>query len=89
MITLWKFGDLPRGRKILPPEMVRRSWVEDWRADFRLRWVFPRFRGGPQSGCHLLVSSPRRLERSVRFSRTTLTCLLHAPGYETLAVDDA
>ncbi len=22
------------------------------RADLRLRWVFHRFRGGPQSGCH-------------------------------------
>jgi hypothetical protein len=43
--------------------------VEDWRADFRLRWVFRRFRGGPQSGCHDHVSSPRRIERSVRVSR--------------------
>jgi hypothetical protein len=57
--------------------------VEDWRADFRLRWLFHRFRGGPQSGCHHHVSSPRHIERSVRFSRTTLTCLLHASGYET------
>lgn len=40
--------------------------VEDWRADFRLRWLFRRFRGGPQSGCHRPVSSPRRIERSVR-----------------------
>jgi hypothetical protein len=39
-----------------------------WRADFRLRWVIHSFRGGPQSGCHHLVSSPRHIERSVRVS---------------------
>src|SRR5436853_7209128 len=48
-----------------------RGRVEDWRADLRLRWVIHRFRGGPQSGCHDHVSSPRRIERSVRVSRTT------------------
>jgi hypothetical protein len=57
--------------------------VEDWRADIRLRWQFHRFRGGPQSGCHHHVSSPRHIERSVRISRTTLTCLLRAKAYET------
>lgn len=51
------------------------------RADLRLRWVFPRFRGGPQSGCHRHVSSPRRIERSVRVARTTLTCELLAMAY--------
>ena len=64
-----------------------RGRVEDWRADFRLRWVFHRFRGGPQSGCHHHVSSPRRIERSVRFARTTLTCSLRATGYVTYATE--
>lgn len=52
------------------PFLAVRGRVEDWRADIRLRWVFQRFRGGPQSGCHHQVSSPRRIERSVRFSRS-------------------
>ena len=42
--------------------------VGDWRADRRLRWVPHGFRRGPQSGCHRHVSSPRHIERSVRFS---------------------
>jgi hypothetical protein len=63
--------------------------VEDWRADFRLRWVFHRFRGGPQSGCHHHVSSPRHIERSVRISRTTLTCLLRAVAYGTYPTERA
>ena len=63
------------------------GWVEDWRADFRLRWVFHRFRSGPQSGCHDHVSSPRRIERSVRVSRTTLTCSLRAMVYGTYATE--
>ena len=33
--------------------------VEDWRASFRVRWPFRRFRSGPQSGSHGHVSSPR------------------------------
>ena len=41
--------------------LQNRSRVEDWRADFRLRWVFHNFRSGPQSGCHHHVSSPRVL----------------------------
>ena len=39
------------------------------------------FRVGPQSGSHNHVSSPRLLKRSMRFSRTTLSCLLHVKGY--------
>ena len=62
-------------------------WVEDWRADFRLRWVIYRFRSGPQSGCHGHVSSPRRIERSVRVSRTTLTCALRARVYGTYVTE--
>ena len=62
--------------------------VEDWRADVRLRWwVFHHFRSGPQSGCHDHVSSPRRIERSVRFARTTLTCSLPATVYVTYATE--
>ena len=64
-------------------------WVEDWRADFRRRWVSHRFRGGPQSGCHHHVSSPRHIERSVRISRTTLTCLLRAVAYRTFPTEQA
>jgi hypothetical protein len=68
-------------------EVPCRGRVEDWRADVRLRWVFHRFRGGPQSGCHHHVSSPRRIERSVRVSRTTLTCSLRAMVYGTYATE--
>jgi hypothetical protein len=63
-----------RGRPPIPEELrrlIRRmasGRVEDWRADLRLRWVFRGFRRGPQSGCHRHVSSPRHIERSVRFS---------------------
>ena len=39
------------------------------------------FRVGPQSGSHNHVSSPRLLKRSMRISRTTLSCLLHVKGY--------
>ena len=73
------FKAAAQAKKSMAP--IRR--VEGWRADLRLRWVFHRFRGGPQSGCHHLVSSPRHLERSGRVSRTTLTCLLRATGYGT------
>ena len=71
------------------PQAVIRGRVEDWRADCRLRWVFHRFRSGPQSGCHDHVSSPRHIERSVRISRTTLTCLLRAVAYETFPTEQA
>ena len=37
----------------------RQSRVEDWRASLRVRWLFRRFRSGPQSGSHGHVSSPR------------------------------
>ena len=63
--------------------------VENWRADLRLRWVFQRFRAGPQSGCHLHVSSPRHVERSGRFSRTALSCVLRVKGYETYRAGSA
>jgi hypothetical protein len=70
------------------PESAVLGRVEDWRADFRLRWVFHRFRGGPQSGCRHHVSSPRHIERSGRFSRTTLSCLLLARAYATYQTDE-
>jgi hypothetical protein len=69
------------------PELEVCGRVEDWRADFRLRWVFHSFRSGPQSGCHHHVSSPRRIERSVRVARTTLTCSLRAMVYGTYATE--
>ena len=59
------------------------GWVEDWRADLRLRWVIQGFRHGPQSDCHRHVSSPLHLERSVRISRTPLPRVLLDKGYET------
>ena len=61
--------------------------LEDWRADFRLRWVFHGFRGGPQSGCHDHVSRPRHSERSVRVARTTRTGSLRAMVYGTYATE--
>jgi hypothetical protein len=61
--------------------------VEDWRADFRLRWVMHRFRGDPQSNGHHHVSSSCRIERSVRVSRTTVTCSLRAMVYGTYATE--
>src|SRR3954447_13746895 len=48
---------------LLPPMLVedmqnsRARRVERWRADFRVRWLVRRFRGGPQSGSHGYVSS--------------------------------
>ena len=42
------------------------------------------FRPGPQSGgAHSHVSSPLRLARSVRISRTTRSCTLLAKAYGT------
>jgi hypothetical protein len=81
-----RLRSMPRYRVLLH-KLNLPGRVEDWRADVRLRWVFHCFRGGPQSGCHHHVSSPRRIERSVRFSRTTLTCSLRATVYETYATE--
>ena len=90
--------------------------VEDWRASLRVRWLYRRFRSGPQSGSRNRVSSPRSsvgsgtgapilrvrwlfhcfrsgpqsgsrnhvsssrlVKRSMRFSRTALSCCLD-PG---------
>ena len=41
--------------------------VEDWRASFRVRCLFRRFRSGPQSGSHDRVSSPRSSNRACDF----------------------
>ena len=81
-----KLGDI---RKKDISDYMRRPRVEDWRADGRLRWVVHGFLSGPQSGCHSHVSSPRHIERSVRVSRTTLTCLLRAKVYGTYHARDA
>ena len=51
-----------------------KSRVEDWRASFRLRWRFRRFRSGPQSGSRGHVSSPRSSNR---------TCGFPASGFRT------
>ena len=47
------------------------------------------FRVGPQSGSHDHVSSPRLIKRSMRVSRTTLSCLLHVKGYAAYRVGSA
>jgi hypothetical protein len=63
--------------------------VEGWRAHGRVRWLIHGFRRGPQSGSHGHVSNPRRLKRSMRISRTTLTCTLRGKGYGTYRTGDA
>ena len=55
------------------PEPIQ-SRVEDWRASLRVRWLFRRFRSGPQSGSHGHVSSPRSSNR---------TCGFPASGFRT------
>ena len=52
--------------------------VEDWRASFRVRWLFRRFRFGPQSGSLGRVSSPRSSNRACGFpahGSRTRSCL--------------
>ena len=48
-----------------------------------------RFRVGPQSGSRGHVSSPRLVKRSMRISRTTLSCLLRVKGYVAVRVGSA
>jgi len=79
-------GSRPPEHDSAQPEL---GWVEDWRADIRLRWLIHGFRRGPQSGCHRHVSSPRHLERSMRISRTPLPCVLRGKGYGTHRPGDA
>src|SRR4029077_5500701 len=60
--------------------------VEDWRAGLGRRLFSPFLALSFASvtlfrPCH--VSSPRHVERSVRISRTALSCLLHLKGYGT------
>ena len=57
--------------------------VESRRAHGRRRWRPHRFRDGPHSDNHGHVSSSRHVKRSVRFSRTALSCLFRVTGYET------
>ena len=47
--------------------------VGGWRADFRVRWLFRRFRSSPQSGSHGLVSSPPLIKPDMRISRIRLS----------------
>ena len=58
----------------LTRHFVSDSRVEDWRASLRVRWLFRRFRSGPQSGSHGHVSSPRSSNR---------TCGFPASGFRT------
>ena len=64
------YGDVPGTNLIDWPN----SRVEDWRASLRVRWLFLRFRSGPQSGSHGHVSSPRSSNR---------TCGFPASGFRT------
>ena len=60
-----------------------RGRVEDWRASFRVRWLFRRFRVGPQSGSHDCVSSPRSSNRACGFPASgfrTRSCPSHSEG---------
>ena len=50
-----------------------RSRVGGWRASFRVRWIFRRFRSGLQSGSHGRVSSPPLIKPDVRISRIRLS----------------
>ena len=72
-----------------PPELHRQPLsgrVEAWRAGLG-RSLFSPFLALSFASvtlsrpCH--VSSPRHVERSVRISRTALSCLLHLKGYGT------
>jgi hypothetical protein len=56
-------------------DRLRHGRVEDWRACLALSFASVT----PSRPCH--VSSPRHVERSVRISRTALSCLLHLKGY--------
>jgi hypothetical protein len=68
---------------IVPPI----SRVGDWRAGLgrSLCSLLPRPFGCEVSQHldHAYVSSPRHVERKMRISRFTLTCLLHLKGYGT------
>ena len=46
------------GKIASPSQGVGYCRVEDWRASFKVRWLFRRFRSGPQSGSLGRVSSP-------------------------------
>ncbi len=62
------------GASISSGTFLADSRVEDWRASLRVRWLFRRFRSGPQSGSHGHVSSPRSSNR---------TCGFPASGFRT------
>src|SRR5713226_6254654 len=73
-----------RPREFHPEPLTGR--VEDWRAGLG-RSLYSLFLALSFASvtlsrpCH--VSSPRHVERSVRISRTALSCLLHLKGYGT------
>ena len=62
-------GSHPLGDGTFP----RRSRVGGWRASFRVRWLFRRFRAGPQSGSRGRVSRPPLTEPGVPISGTGLS----------------
>src|SRR5215467_3404984 len=78
-----------RPREFHPEPLTGR--VEDWRAGLG-RSLFSPFLALSFASvtlsrpCH--VSSPRHVERSVRISRTALSCLLHLKGYGTYLLGD-
>src|SRR5258706_16014173 len=83
--TRWIRQNLPsRPRESHPEPLTGR--VEDWRAGLG-RSLYSLFLALSFASvtlsrpCH--VSSPRHVERSVRISRTALSCLLHLNGYGT------
>ena len=64
-----------RQRPLLPGRLRCRGAgrVGGWRASFRVRWLFRRFRSGPQSGSLGRVSSPPLIKPDVRISRIRLS----------------
>ena len=74
MSSLHRVSLRSRRRRLACGASLFRGRVEDWRASFRVRWLFRRFRVGPQSGSHDYVSSPRSSNR---------TCGFPASGFRT------
>ena len=77
---------LPDGnglRYVRHPKIRPDSRVGGWRASVRVRWLFRRFRSGPQSGSRGRVSSPPLTEPGVPISGTGLSSgimrLAHGP----------
>ena len=63
--------------------------VGSWRAAGRVRWMFRRFRSGPQSGSPGHVSSSRHVKPSGPISGTGLSCWLRPKVYVTVRAGSA